>query len=104
MSIRVEYLYNPIRPMEIDPEFDGSCPCSDIEGDGFTIKTHCWRTSRDNCDCEFSGIHVDGNIPDYKSIPLAFHVLAHNGWLDHTHWTILINGRAIAEVEVNPYV
>ena len=33
---------------------DNGCPCGKVQGDGYTIISHCWRTR--DC-CEYSGVH-----------------------------------------------
>ena len=73
-----------------DKEYDGSCPCSDFELDGFHVSTHCWRVS---CIvCEHSGLHIHGkcDIHQAQQILRQIKVL----W-DTTDWTIYLNGEVV---------
>lgn len=49
--------------LKLDPDYDGSCPCSVFMHDGMNVHVHCWKTQHDNCDCKYSGIHVYGDNP-----------------------------------------
>lgn len=81
-------------PNPEDGAFDGSCPCGNIEGVGFYVEFHCWR-SRCSHGCAFSGIHVDGTIDDAAMEAIARHIRDNNGWTDRTDWTLTVNGRVI---------
>lgn len=72
-------------PLGLDPEFDGSCPCATIQGEEFLIQAHCWRV---HPACEYSGIHVTGEIGHDVKVLLGNHVKDHNGWTDHTDWEV----------------
>lgn len=74
-------------PMSLDPGWDGCCPCCTLDGDGFTVEVHCWRTRIDGCGCKHSGIHVTG-LERSQALAVATHIRDHNGWTDHTDWTI----------------
>lgn len=78
-------------PNEEDGAFDGSCPCGRIEGDGFAVEFHCWR-SKCSHGCEYSGIHVTGTIGIEEMKKIARHIRDNNGWTDRTDWTLTVNG------------
>lgn len=69
-------------------DFDGSCPCCMIHGEGFTVRVHCWRS---NCnECEYSGIHVHGELDIDTKIKIANHIRNNNGWSNSTDWNIVV--------------
>ena len=76
-------------PLSLAADYDGCCPCCEIEGDGFTVLVHCWRAKPGGCDCEYSGIHVSG-LPADVAQRVAKHVRDHNGWTGHTEYTIVV--------------
>lgn len=81
-------------PMQLDEDFDGACPCSVVEGEGFKVETHCWRTSTFydsvKCSCRWSGVHVSG-LDAETGRKVAEHMRDHNGWTEHTDWEIVIH-------------
>ena len=77
-----------------DGDFDGSCPCGKIKGDGFSVVFHCWRSSCEH-GCEYSGIHVEGQLPKETLEKIARHIRDNNGWTDRTDWTLTVNGEKI---------
>lgn len=71
-----------------DEAFDGSCPCCMIYGEDFTIDMHCWRG---NCNsCNYSGIHISGNLDKDTKMKIAEHIKNNNGWTNSTDWNIVI--------------
>ena len=38
---------------------DGSCPCGTFQTRGIIFSFHCWRTRINDCDCEYSGLHIN---------------------------------------------
>ena len=43
--------------LNLDPDFEGSCPCFWVrDGDAY-MHGHCWRTCQE---CEYVGLHVHG--------------------------------------------
>ena len=75
-------------PLNLDPDFDGGCPCAKLEGDGFSIDIHCWRTSR-NCSCRNAGIHVYG-IEGEMAKQVADHIMKNSGW-PNVDWSVTNN-------------
>lgn len=71
-------------PLQLDPAWDGGCPCATIEGAGFRIAVHCWRVGG-GC-CEYSGVHVTGDLPEKLRLRMARHVAVCSGWWGHTDW------------------
>jgi hypothetical protein len=88
MAISVEQFLEHEWPMGLDPDFDGCCPCATVEGEGFTVRTHCWRTS-DGCKCQWSGVHVEG-LDAETARRVAEHMRDNNGWTEHTDWAIVV--------------
>jgi hypothetical protein len=46
---------------ELDPEYDGACPCLQAYIDELNVQVyvHCWRSASEcGCDCKYSGIHI----------------------------------------------
>ena len=76
-------------PLALAENFEGGCPCCDIEGDGFTVLAHCWRSTRNGCGCKYSGIHVQG-LPADVAQRVAEHVRDNNGWTGHTDFAIVV--------------
>ena|ERR1039457_2898504 len=72
-----------------EEDFDGSCPCCLIHGENFEVEIHCWRSS---CQygCEYSGIHVSGELDKKTKNKIAKHIRDNNGWTNHTDWKIVI--------------
>lgn len=81
-------------PMGLDEGFDGGCPCCVVEGDGFKVETHCWRTGTFHegvkCACRWSGVHVSG-LDGETARRVAQHMRDNNGWTEHTDWEIVIH-------------
>lgn len=75
--------------------FYGSCPCSAIEGEDFEVNVHCWRVGCHH-DCEHSGIHVTGTLPDDTLRAIALHIRRNNGWADSTDWRVTVNAEEVA--------
>ena len=75
-------------PVVFDHDFDGSCTCANIVGEGFHIHVHCWRS---NCDiCTYSGIHVSGSISKDLKYKLAEHIFDCSNWKDLTDFNIVV--------------
>ena len=74
-------------PFRFSKNFEGGCACCDIEGIGFSINVHCWRAC---CSCEFSGIHISGEISDKDKSRLGQHIRDNNPWTDSTDWEIVV--------------
>ena len=72
-------------PLNLDPDFDGGCPCATLNGDDFTIYIHCWRTNR-NCCCRHAGIHVSG-IEYETAKQVVEHIIKNSGWPD-VGWSV----------------
>lgn len=70
-------------------DFDGSCPCCKIDGEGFTVYVHCWRSSCN--ECMYSGIHVSGKLDTDTKKKIAIHIRDNNGWTNSTDWNIIID-------------
>ena len=79
-------------PLSLAVDFEGGCPCCLIEGDGFEVEVHCWRTNLNGCGCKYSGIHVQG-LPSEVAQRVAEHVRDNNGWTDHTDFAIVVEGK-----------
>lgn len=88
--ITAEQLLRSEWPMNLSEDYEGSCACCFIEGEGFSVRTHCWRTKVD-CNCEYCGIHITGELPQKKLLQIAKHIRNNNGWTDFTDWTIIVN-------------
>ena len=71
-------------------DYDGGCLCCRIDGVGFLVEVHCWRSGM--C-CEFSGIHVTGDIDDATKQKLAEHIRDNNGWTGQTDFAIKFTPR-----------
>jgi len=80
-------------PMMLDPEFGGACPCCHVRGNSFTIDVHCWRTRHEGCGCEYSGVHVAGDIDRATAKKLAEHMRDHNGWTGYTKWKLVFGAQ-----------
>lgn len=76
-------------PMSLAEDFDGGCPCGEIQGENFYVRFHCWR-SNCGCDCKHSGIHVSGELDTTTKQKIAEHIRDNNGWSDWTDWNIVI--------------
>lgn len=75
-------------PMALAHDFDGGCPCGEIIGENFKVQFHCWRCGCESC--EFSGIHVSGELGEDSKRQIAEHIRDNNGWTDATDWSIVI--------------
>lgn len=82
-----EMMQHP-RPVTLDPEYEGCCPCAHIQGKGFKVDIHCWRTSHDHCDCPFAGIHIKG-LSSEDAHQLAEHIMDTIGW-PCIDWTVMV--------------
>jgi hypothetical protein len=78
-----------MNPSEEDGAFDGGCFCAKIHGEGFEVETHCWRSSCEH-GCNFSGIHVSGEICKEDKRKIANHIKENNGWTNSTDFNIVI--------------
>ena len=70
---------------EDDGPFDGSCPCAVIHGQGFDVKTRCWRVTDGH-----SEINISGTLPRETLQRIAEHIRDNNGWTTSTDWRISI--------------
>lgn len=69
--------------------FDGCCPCGWINGEGFRVDFHCWRSCCEH-GCEYSGIHVTGTPCEATLWMIALHIRDNNGWADSTEWNVTV--------------
>ena len=84
-----------IAPMQVyDPDWDGSCPCGEIKGEGFTITTKCWRTGDHPDGC---AVYVEGDIEQTDKLLLATHVASSTGW-SYCDWHLYIDGELIGKM------
>lgn len=70
-------------PMSLDPDFDSSCPCCNINGDNFKVSVWCWRLQAGG-----SLIEVSGSASKEDKRRIAEHIRDHNGWTDRCDWQI----------------
>ncbi len=50
--------------LNLMPDYCGSCPCGNVLLGEININMHCWRTSFENCNCKYSGLHISSQ--DYE--------------------------------------
>lgn len=91
--ISVTDVMDQSHPMSLEPDWDGSCACGEIEGDGFRIETDCWRVHDGGC-----AVYVDGSISREDKMILAMHVAANTGWRS-ADWYIYVDGARVRVVE-----
>ena len=69
-----------------DRDYDGSCPCFELEEPGLRVVAHCWRTCYEGCDCRYAGAHVWGPAWAAKRIKALLDDLE---WCE---WTVVREG------------
>jgi len=95
MKPTVAQICDNIAPMQtLDPDWDGSCPCGEIKGDGFTIVTKCWRNGDHPSGC---AVYVEGDIRQTDKLLIATHVASSTGWLD-CDWYLYIDGELFGKM------
>ena len=96
MKPTVTDICDNIAPMQtLDPDWDGSCPCGEIKGEGFTIVTKCWRTGDHPSGC---AVYVEGkDIKHVDKMMIATHVAGSAGWA-YCDWHIYIDGQHMGTI------
>ena len=78
----------------MDPDYDGGCPCSSFTLDGIHFATHCWRVGL--C-CQYSGLHIWRDNGDTAGLTILGEALlkAENGvcalWAERDEWTLKLD-------------
>jgi hypothetical protein len=89
MKPTIMQVLSNVFPMTLNPDWDGSCPCAELAGKGFEVKTDCWRTGSHPKGC---AVHVTGKLSSEDKLKVATHVAKNSGWRRHD-WHIYIDGR-----------
>lgn len=71
LRVKVQQAEDGYDILRLDSEYQGSCPCFQVLGDGFAIDGHCWRTCRT---CDGVGLHVSSAVPSDVAKLMARHL------------------------------
>lgn len=78
---------------DIDPDWDGACPCAHGTVLGFQVDVACWRTGQQPGGCAITVGAQDPTNPSWhlRPIDIAAHVHAalRTGWPDADVWIYL---------------
>lgn len=71
--------------LNLDPSFDGSCPCAAFEVEGVKFEAHCWRL----CErCEYAGLHYEEPVVRPRNAEVILQVLGAFQAMGWSEWTL----------------
>ena len=80
--------------LELDPRYDGGCPCAMFEVDGTLFEAHCWRVCPT---CRYAGLHYRGS----EETALAVFADIKVDW-PSTEWTLVPSLREAGRIVRDP--